>query len=271
MLAPLLDRLKRQPQRTWSIVITIFGDAVLPRGGCIWLGTLLEIFAAMDIPAGAVRTAMSRLTADGWIERSRVGRNSFYRLAAKGHDTFAAAADRIYGAPPEWDGQFRLVLSPKNRPALEEAGYGPAAPGLWVAPGPLPPPAEPLAMLATLDPAAAQRLTALAWPLDRIANAYARFNTAFAPLRNGPGEPTELDALIARTLLVHEYRRIVLHARLPLAILPQPWPGAEARALCAAAYAALLPASEAWLDAHAQSETGPLPPPDPTLWSRFSV
>lgn len=269
MLAPLLDRLKRQPPRTWSIVITLFGDVVAPRGGCIWLGTLLDIFAAMGIPGGAVRTAMSRLTADGWIERSRVGRNSYYRLAARGRTTFAAAADRIYGPPPEWDGQFRMVLTPENRAALEEAGYGQAAPGLWVAPGPLPAPAEPLAMLATLDPAAARRLAALAWPLDRIAGSYTRFNAAFEPLRTWPSQTTRLDALVARTLLVHEYRRIVLHARLPLAILPQPWPGAAARALCTAAYAALLPPSEAWLDAHGQSEHGPLPAPDPALWSRF--
>jgi len=90
-LARIVDQLKREPSRTGSIVITVFGDAIVPRGGSLWLGTLLEIFQALDIDASVVRTAMSRLTADGWFERSKVGRNSFYRLVKKGRQTFDIA------------------------------------------------------------------------------------------------------------------------------------------------------------------------------------
>jgi phenylacetic acid degradation operon negative regulatory protein len=80
-LARIIEQLKREPSRTGSIVITVFGDAIVPRGGSVWLGTLLEFFKALDIDSGVVRTAMSRLAADGWLERNKVGRNSFYRLA----------------------------------------------------------------------------------------------------------------------------------------------------------------------------------------------
>ena len=38
----------------------------------------------IDIDSGVVRTAMSRLAADGWLERNKVGRNSFYRLVEEG-------------------------------------------------------------------------------------------------------------------------------------------------------------------------------------------
>src|SRR5262249_4945072 len=79
-LARIIDQLKREPSRTGSIIITMFGDAIVPRGGSVWLGTLLEFFETLDIDASVVRTAMSRLTADGWFEREKVGRNSFYRL-----------------------------------------------------------------------------------------------------------------------------------------------------------------------------------------------
>ena len=65
----ILDHLRREPSRTWSIVITIYGDAIVPRGGAVWLGTLEAILAAMEIGGGVVRTAMSRLAADGWLER----------------------------------------------------------------------------------------------------------------------------------------------------------------------------------------------------------
>src|SRR5260370_1529701 len=60
-LARIIEQLKREPSRTGSIVITVFGDAIVPRGGSVWLGTLLEFFKTIDIDSGVVRTAMSRL------------------------------------------------------------------------------------------------------------------------------------------------------------------------------------------------------------------
>ncbi len=142
MLAPLLAHWRERPQRTWSVVVTVFGDAVAPRGGSVWLGTLLELFAAMGVDAGAVRTAMSRLVADGWTERRRVGRNSAYRLAERGRDTFAAApAASTPPAPPAWDGRFRLVLQPADR-ALAGAGLRPGVAGPVRGAGTRQPPTE---------------------------------------------------------------------------------------------------------------------------------
>src|ERR1700752_3019126 len=85
-LARFIDQLKREPSRTGSIVITVFGDAIVPRGGSVWLGTLLEFFATIDIDSGVVRTAMSRLAADGWLERHKVRPNRFFPLGDKGRE-----------------------------------------------------------------------------------------------------------------------------------------------------------------------------------------
>src|SRR5262245_8950300 len=103
----ILSHLRGEPSRTWSIIITVYGDAIVPRGGSVWLGTLLSFFTALDIDGGVVRTAMSRLTSDGWLERHRVGRNSFYRLADKGRETFKQAARQIYNPhAPQWREHF---------------------------------------------------------------------------------------------------------------------------------------------------------------------
>ena len=60
--------------------------------------------------SGVVRTAMSRLAADGWLERNKVGRNSFYRLDEKGRQTFDTATRHIYDPPPsDWTGPFRTA------------------------------------------------------------------------------------------------------------------------------------------------------------------
>lgn len=262
MLEPLIAHWRERPPRTWSVVVTIFGDAILPRGGTVWLATLTELLAGLGIDAGAVRTAMSRLAADGWTERTRVGRNSAYRLADRGHTIFAAAASRIYaGALPDWDGRLQLVVDPHDRDALADSGFGQVSQGLWMRPGGEPP-AEPLTLHAMTSAGSARVLAARAWPLDRIAAAYARFTTTFGALHNA--QPAPLPAMLARTLLIHEYRRIVLqHPPLPAALLPPDWPGLAALQVCATAYRTLLPASEAWLTMQ------DLPPADPALHSRF--
>jgi len=61
---------------------------------------------------------------------------------------------------------------------------------------------------------------------------------------------TPLEAIAARTLLVHEWRRIVLRdPGLPERLLPRDWPGAATRDLARGIYRALAGPSEAWLDA----------------------
>ncbi|KZD21083.1 hypothetical protein A4A58_14945 [Tardiphaga robiniae] len=69
----IISRFKREPSRTGSLIITFYGDAILPRGGSVWLGTLLAFLEMLEIDGSVVRTAMSRLAADGWLDREKVG------------------------------------------------------------------------------------------------------------------------------------------------------------------------------------------------------
>jgi phenylacetic acid degradation operon negative regulatory protein len=272
-LAPVLAHLHRAPQRTWSLIITVYGDAIMPRGGSVWLGTLLAFFSALGIGEGVVRTAMSRLAADGWLERSRVGRNSFYRLSETGGRPFAQASRRIYSARTEpWQGFFELFLPEDgHREALVAAGCGAIAPGVWLAPRPVE--VEGLRLRAEGDADTLRQLAARAWTLDRLGASYAGFVSTFLPLRAflaDGGTCSDVDAFAARILLIHDYRRIVLRdPLLPAVVLPGDWAGDAARAMCAEIYRAVLPASEAWLDAHGLDERGPLPSPGAVLAGRF--
>ena len=112
-----LARLDR-PLRAWSLIVTVFGDVVAPRGGSLWLGTLNDIMGAFGIGEGVVRTAMSRLAADGWVTRDRIGRNGCYGLTPKATALSEAAAARIYRLPqrgwipapgPWWCRRMRLA------------------------------------------------------------------------------------------------------------------------------------------------------------------
>jgi len=282
-LARIIEQLKREPSRTGSIAITVFGDAIVPRGGSVWLGTLLEFFKTLDIDGGVVRTAMSRLATDGWLERNKVGRNSFYRLTRKGRQTFDVATRHIYDPQlSDWTGRFELLLigngedRDASREALKNAGFGSPLPGVWVAPSGVPVPEEAAGAIrleVSAEDDSGRRLLSESWPLDRTADAYLKFMKTFEPLRGWIGRRgrlSDVDAFTARILLIHYYRRVVLRdPLLPMALLPADWPGRAARRLCGEIYRGLLPASEQWLDGNGGNEGGRLPAAAEALARRF--
>ncbi|MCF2523515.1 phenylacetic acid degradation operon negative regulatory protein PaaX [Bradyrhizobium sp. G127] len=283
-LSRIVSRFKREPSRTGSLIITFYGDAILPRGGSVWLGTLLKFLDMLGTDGGVVRTAVSRLAADGWLDRDKVGRKSFYKLAKNGRERFEAAVAHVYNPHvSDWAGRFELLLigngadREASRTALAEAGFGSPMPGVWVAPSaaPLPAIAEGAIRLeVSAEGVMGRRLVEASWSLERTAESYREFIKTFAPLESwigGADKISTADAMLARVLLIHHYRRAILRdPLLPAALLPPAWPAADARRLCARLYQALLPASESWLDACGESVTGPLPPPGPELDRRFS-
>ena len=79
-------------------------------------------------------------------------------------------------------------------------------------------------------------------------------------------------AFLARALMIHDYRRLLLRdPELPAELLPTLWPGEQARALCSTLYQRLLPESEAYLDQHLQLANGEVPPSTHLLAQRFQL
>ncbi len=276
-----LDR----PLRAWSLIVTIFGDAVVPRGGSLWLGTLLEIMAAFGVEPGGVRTATSRLVGDGWLIRDRIGRNSFYRFSDVAMQASSAAAMRVYGgAAPSSGAHLTLTVVTdeasvgrvQERERLLRAGARPLATDIFLVlsgRSGLPASSSTSLVLDVMprDDNDAQRLARMAWPLDELARAYRRFNQVFTPVGQRVAS-SDLDALALRLLVVHELRRIVLRdPGLPAAWLGEDWPGTGARHLAASIWHATLDPSERWLDQNGKSQDGALPSAGPELRQRFSV
>jgi phenylacetic acid degradation operon negative regulatory protein len=289
---------RRRPRRAGSLIVTVFGDAILPRGGAVQLADLMPLLEAFGLNGGQVRTALSRLVADGWLAAERHGRRSLYRLTELGRHRFEEATRRIYFGPPrQWAGGWHVAILPPGRDARHGAlakdlgwlGFGSLAPGILVHPAPdrrslasviadLPAAERPLVVAgdAGLPEASVEKLRALVtrcWDLRAIAAAYRHFLTAFTPLGaalDGGFAPTPLEALLARLLLIHEYRRIILRdPMLPPALLPGRWIGGAAYGLARTIYHAVTAAAEGWIDAHLQGENGPLPAPDAAFSGRF--
>lgn len=119
-------------------------------------------------------------------------------------------------------------------------------------------------------PDALQLLMRQTFSLGQVELAWDSFIRRFQPLEDQAAELGGADAFMARTLLIHEYRRVLLRdPNLPEALLPTQWPGVRARALCESLYHALLPASESWLRQQVQTLDGVLAPmPEPRYEAR---
>jgi phenylacetic acid degradation operon negative regulatory protein len=282
-VADLLNQFHaRIPIRAGSLIVTLFGDAIVPRGGHLALASLLEIMRAFRVSETLVRTAMSRLVAEALFERKKIGRNTFYALSASGQQAFVEAAKKIYGAPPgEWDQRFDIVLLEGSGTERAEArrhwqarGYGVLTPDLMLGlAGRLGGAA--LHLLAeAAEPETARALVARAWSLDDLAVRYHHFNRIFARTRDvlaAKGGLDDLACLVVRILLIHEYRRIVLRdPLLPAPLLPSDWPGRKAHDLAAAIYATVADSADRWLSGHAADERGSLPAPASAMSGRFA-
>ncbi len=252
------------------MIATIYGDAIQPRGGSLQLADLLLLMRRLGASDGVVRTAVSRLAKDGVLQGRRAGRRSAYALTPAADAEFRNAVPLIYGSgSPEWDGRLHLAFPEPgaDRSGLDAAGYALLAPGVLVSPWPAP---DSVPALGASGPAEAMRqLAARAWPLGRLADALTTFADVMRPLWPVPRlEP--LDAMAARIVVIHAWRRIALRdPRLPYGLLPADWPGHAARRRCTDIYAAVAPASEAWLDAAWAGEAALPPGPDPR--DRFEV
>lgn len=293
-VAALLRRLHGQkPLRGGSLLITIFGDAIAPRGGAVTLGSLIDLAHPFGLSERLVRTAVARLAAEGWLAATRHGRRSEYRLTESGRKLFAEATRRIYGVnPSSWSGRWTLAVLPPAghsrgniRKELRWLGFGQLSPGVYAHPACTPEQARgwlvtlgcarrcSLFSSATEGLAADRRLAAEGWNLGEIARRYRRFRDIFAPALaavRGPDTLAPQAAFLVRTLLIHEYRKIHLQdPLLPPALLPAQWVGAEAYALTAALYAAVFAAAERFLSETGRTITGELPPPDAEVHERF--
>lgn len=292
----LIDEFRAQPTlRAGSLITTVFGDAIAPRGGTVWLGSLIGVMAGFGINERLVRTSVFRLVRDGWLESQLIGRRSYYSLTMEGRERFEQATHRIYGEPVEhWDGRWcLLLLSALDAPARDLVrkecgwlGFGPMSANVLAHPAP---------DLADLDvtlrrlgvdeavvalqgqticgDGAMRELAISCWNLDEIDARYADFVKRFRPVYkslSGTAEIPAKSAFLVRTLLIQEYRKVLLRDPwLPAELLPAGWHGGAAYQLCRNLYRAVHAPADAYLDARMETADGPLPPPARSFWKRF--
>ena len=292
--------LRDDPPRARSLIVTIWGDALAPHGGEVWLAGLIALLAPFGINERLTRTSVFRLARDGWLEAQAHGRQSRYRLTDDGRARFAAAYRRIYAPPPEdWGGEWELVVdAPDGAPVAQRHrlrdelrwdGFGVVVPGVYARPLTQGDAAGEVARLGAASraivlrarphggdgaPDLAAHVDRL-WDLATLAADYRRFLALFGGVidrfRMRPIETSDAaQCFVVRTLLIHAFRRVLLRdPRLPPALLPLGWPGAAAYALTRDFYRLTAARAEAHLAATLSVNGSDWPPAGPSFQDRF--
>lgn len=285
----------RRTLRTGSLITTVFGDAIAPRGGSVWLGSLIRVMKDFGISERLVRTSVFRLAQDGWLQSTQIGRRSYYSLTDEGRERFEQATHKIYGEPlTSWDGQWCLVLlagldAPAREAVRKELGWlgfgalttnilahpAPEMTDLEIAIGRLGVDNELVVMTGRTvrNDHAMRTLARASWNLDDIDERYANFVRRFRPLIADVGTAPAVaprTAFLIRTLLIQEYRKVLLRdPQLPAELLPSDWHGRSAYQLCRNLYRAVYQPADDYLSEAMETASGPLPMPETAFRNRF--
>jgi phenylacetic acid degradation operon negative regulatory protein len=285
----------RRTLRTGSLITTVFGDSIAPRGGTVWLGSLITAMHEFGVNERLVRTSVFRLVQDGWLQSSQVGRRSYYSLTEEGRARFEQATQKIYGEPAsDWNGRWTTVLLNSVdvdkrdlvRKELGWLGFGALSPAVLAHPSPdmsgLDLALERLDVADELvvmsgrsvrNDASMRRLAQEGWSLADIDERYENFVKRFRPLMAAYGKDANVSpksAFLVRTLLIQEYRKVLLRdPQLPAELLPDGWHGTAAYQLCRNLYRAIYGQADDFLSETMETADGPLPPPSPAFAKRF--
>jgi phenylacetic acid degradation operon negative regulatory protein len=289
----------KRPIHANSLILTIFGDAVCPYGGSIWLGSLIKLVEPLGINQRLVRTSVFRLSEKGILQAQQRGRRSYYELTKRGFRQFTSAAKRIYLHPSsEWNGQWQLLITAIGdlsldtrevlRKELEWLGFSRLMPGLFAHPTADQDAVRKLLHEMNLTPHVvwlsaspqdqtlgmiSHQLMTASFKPDTLENEYQQFLERFTPLLSACENTQVLDperCFLVRTLLIHSFRRILLREpELPMELLPADSISRQARVMTEQLYKRITTPADKHFSTISESEQGPLLHPTDDYYQRF--
>lgn len=264
-----------------ALIMTFWGDMLLPFGGRIWLGSLVDTMEPLGFDERSVRTSVHRLMSEGWLRSTKIGRRRELSMPPPRLAELRAVQRRMYRRTPlEWDGIWHIVVMQPATPARREAlrrelhwqGYAALAPNTMIHPRQ---PWEEL--LERLEARglrgeighafAARQLSGTSppaefWPLDRLAASWTHLGelAQIGDSRN----LSDAEGFVRRLLIAHALRIAVLRdPALPTEQLRRDWPEHRTRTAIFSAYARLSDPAQAFVARFIQLADGSRPRLDP--------
>lgn len=243
-------------------VYSSFAYFATARGGELPGRWFVDALAEVGRDEAAVRQTLYRMERSGELKARRAGREKLYAPSGYALGEIAAGTEKIFRAPEPWDGRWTVVHArfdlnerihrDRMSSLLQVEGFAAVAPALYVHPRPL---GE--RILAAVDPAVRgrvfalrgervgeepdERFIALHWDVPALAGRYRKAVRELRRLAEAP-DGTNADAFRRRFEVVIRFLRVAWDdPDLPPNLLPEPWPGDEARELAAGLYRRFLP------------------------------
>jgi phenylacetic acid degradation operon negative regulatory protein len=275
-----------------DMIFTLYGDYIRHRGGGAWTGSLIELLRPFGLSEQAVRSTLSRMSRNGWLESRKAGRHSYYCLTPKCLTLLEEGAQRIFQPRHDpWDGRWHLLtysipeskrhLRRRLRKRLVWLGFGALHQATWISPRDLRAEVEQVVDALRIRPyvelfsaehegfASDKEIVAHSWNLEQLNDYYTAFIARYGPsfqkyqaqsASNDGLEPQE--CFVQRFLLIHEYRSSpYVDPNLPPELLPNDWLGEEATQLFQQVHDLLVEEADAYVDsilAKAPSELRPV-------------
>jgi phenylacetic acid degradation operon negative regulatory protein len=249
-----------------SALFDLYGDHLRARGGRAPVAALVRLLAPLGVAAPAVRTAVSRMVRQGWLEPVRLAGGPGYALTPRAVRRLDDSAARIYRTGTVgWDGRWHLAVTTlpgersrrdRLRAGLTFLGFAQLDDATWIGPRW----SEDVDTLLEVEGVRAERFTAQhdgdsvglvrrAWDVEGLGRTYGRWLADAKGLVVEAGEPDDEAAFAARSRLVHEWRKFLfLDPGLPRTLLPRDWPGDEAAAFFDSESERLRPAATRFVD-----------------------
>lgn len=250
-----------------SSLFDLYGDHLLARGGVAPVASLIRLLDALGVNAPAVRTAVSRMVTQGWLDPVDTAHGPGYALTPRATARLSQSGDRIYYRHEQpWDGRWHLrVLEPVSdrarrervRTQLRFLGMAPLGDSTWVGPR-LAGEVDDLlqeegiaAVAVTSTVLAPIEAVLAAFDVDRLSAEYdAWLASARQEIKSLPPDPDDRTAFAARSRLVHEWRKFLFSdPGLPAELLPADWAGRRAASYFTEQAESLLPAASRFVDA----------------------
>lgn len=222
----------------------------------------VEALAEVGCDEAAIRQTLYRMERAGELTSHREGREKLYAATGYARGEIAAGSDKIFRAPEPWDGRWTVVHArfeaderihrDRLQGLLRVEGFASVGPGLHVHPRPLG-----QRILAAVDPAIRDRVLVIRgervgdepverfivrhWDIPALAERYRKTAAALERLAGGT-QPPDVEAFRRRFEVVLRFLDVAWDdPDLPLGVLPDSWPGTEARELAAGLYRRFLP------------------------------
>ena len=242
-----------------QLIVTIFGLYARAERDWLPVAAVVRLMAELDVDSQAVRSSISRLKRRDWLHSVNLAGVAGYALSPSMLEVMADGDRRIFDRrPPSLaDGWVQVVFTvPESergkrhelRSRLARLGFGPVAPGVWLAPGRL---AE-----EVREVLARRQLSGYVdifrsdylgyadlpgrvrdwWDLADLAEQYGRFLARYRPVRRRlkTALPSAGEAFAEYVRMLTVWRRLrYLDPGLPVEVLPAGWPGVPATELFA--------------------------------------